>query len=357
MQDINNQNNQDQNPVQQDLKQQEVIFENQNSFKSAFFTNTLITALICVFSLSFISAAFIIFSPKQESSAKQDKTETEIVKTFSKKERFNEPATALIKVRGVIQETQNSSPWSSAQNPSQMAEKIRTLAEDKNVHSLLLDINSPGGTVASVQDIYNALMYFKSKGKPVVALFRDVSASGGYYIATAADKIVAQPGTITGSIGVIMQGANFAPLLEKIGVSFKPIKSAKHKDIGSPYREMTEEEQQLLQDMINDTYAQFFKAVQKARPNIPEEKLRIYADGRVWTGSQAKALGFVDELGGLEEAKKQLEELTGKKDIKIKNINSGAISDLGFIFSAAQSKLNTKIEDITTPKVSYLWTY
>ncbi|MBQ6224353.1 MAG: signal peptide peptidase SppA, partial [Campylobacter sp.] len=279
------------------------------------------------------------------------------IKTFSKKESFNTPITALIKIRGVIQESSDSKPWSSSQKPSQIAARIRDLAEDKNVHSLLLDINSPGGTVASVQDIYNALNYFRSKNKPVVALFRDVSASGGYYIATAADKIVAQPGTITGSIGVIMQGANFAPLLEKIGVSFKPIKSAKHKDIGSPYREMTEEEQQLLQDMINDTYSQFLNAVKKARPNIPEEKLRLYADGRVWTGSQAKALGLIDELGGMEEAKKLLEQMTKQKDIKIRNANSAAISDLGFLFGAAQSKLNTKIEELSTPKVSYLWTY
>lgn len=356
MQDINNQNNQEQNPIQNEIKSEEIIYEKSSNFKSAFFTNTLITILICFFGLSLISAGYLIFNPKQQ-AIRKEKNSNEVIKTFSKKESFNTPATALIKIRGVIQESSDSKPWASSQNPSQIAEKIRDLAEDKNVHSLLLDINSPGGTVASVQDIYNALNYFRSKNKPVVALFRDVSASGGYYIATAADKIVAQPGTITGSIGVIMQGANFAPLLEKIGVSFKPIKSAKHKDIGSPYREMTEEEQQLLQDMINDTYAQFFNAVKKARPSIPEEKLRLYADGRVWTGSQAKALGFVDELGGMEEAKKLLEQMTGVKDIKIRNANSSAISELGLIFSSAQSKLNTKIEDLSTPKVSYLWTY
>lgn len=355
MQDFNEQNKQGFPPAPPTFKKEEIFYETPNSFKNSFFTNTLITILICVFGLSLISAAYIIFNSKPKTTTKEEPKE--VIKTFSKKESFNSPATALIKIRGVIQETQNSSPWSSSQNPSQIALKIRDLAEDKNVHSLLLDINSPGGTVASVQDIYSALNYFKSKGKPIVALFRDVSASGGYYIATAADKIVAQPGTITGSIGVIMQGANFTPLLEKIGVSFKPIKSAKHKDIGSPYREMTEEEEQLLQDMINDTYAQFFAAVKKARPNIPEEKLRIYADGRVWTGSQAKALGLIDELGGIEEAKKLLEEMTGQEDIKIKNANSSAISDLGLLFSSAQSKLNTKIEDISTPKVSYLWTY
>ncbi len=339
-----------------------ITYEKKNSFKSAFFTNTLITFLICVFSLSFISAAFIIFSPSKKSvSEQEEQAQTGIVssfkRSFSDGVKNGQEATALIKIRGVIQESQNSNSWNTNQNASAIAAKIRELAEQKNIHSLLLDINSPGGTVASVQDIYNAILYFKGKGKPVVALFRDVSASGGYYIATAADKIVAQPGTITGSIGVIMQGMNIAPLLDRFGITVKPIKSAKHKDIGSPYREMTEEEQQLLQDMINDTYMQFFNAVKNSRKDIPEEKLRVYADGRVWTGSQAKALGFVDELGGSEKAKAILEQLTGKKDIKIKNIGSNTISELSSFFSSAQSKLNTKIEDISTPKVSYLWTY
>jgi signal peptide peptidase SppA, 36K type len=381
MQDFNNQNNQDnqenqnnpesieQNPTARPFEQPipepfsaqtAPVCEKKIAFKSNLFTNTLITFLICVFSLSFISAAFIIFRPTTKAEPEQE-NKTGIVSSFTKgfKDgvKSGQSATALIKIRGVIQESQNSSSWNASQNASVIAARIRELAEQKNVHSLLLDINSPGGTVASVQDIYNAILYFKGKGKPVVALFRDVSASGGYYIATAADKIVAQPGTITGSIGVIMQGMNIAPLLDRFGITVKPIKSAKHKDIGSPYREMTEEEQQLLQDMINDTYMQFFNAVKNSRKNIPEEKLRLYADGRVWTGSQAKALGFVDELGGTEKAKEVLEQLTGEKDIKIKNIGSNTISELGSIFSSAQSKLSTKIEDISTPKVSYLWTY
>lgn len=361
MEDINNQNNQE--PIEQTPKQNNIETEitkeeknEKNSFKNSFITNSLITLLICVFGLSLISAAYIIFNPSvKKTEAKQQKISES--KFSFKKIDSSEPGSILIKVRGVIQESSDNRPWSSSQNASALAARIRDLAEDKNVNSLLLDINSPGGTVASVQDIYNAILYFKSKNKPVVALFRDVAASGGYYIATAADAIVAQPGTITGSIGVIMQGANFAPLLEKIGVSFKPIKSAKHKDIGSPYREMTEEEEHLLQDMINDTYAQFFDAVKKARPNIPEENLRIYADGRVWTGSQAKALGLIDELGGLEKAKEILKQKTGVKDLKIRDINNSPLQGLRFFFNSAQSKLDTKLEDISTPKVSYLWTY
>ncbi len=354
MQDFNNQNNQGVPPAPPSFKQEEIFYKKPASFRSSFFTNTLLTILICLFGLSLISAAYIVFTPGQ---LYNDGEEIESgIKSFSKKENYSGGVTAVIKIRGTIQEGQNSS-WSSSQSPSQIATKIRELAENKNVHSLLLDINTPGGTVASVQDIYSALTYFKTKNKPVVAMFRDISASGGYYIATAADKIVAQPGTITGSIGVIMQGANFTPLLEKIGVSFKPIKSAKHKDIGSPYREMTEEEEQLLQDMINDTYAQFFNVVKKSRPNIPEEKLRIYADGRVWTGSQAKALGLIDELGGIEEAKKVLENLTGQKNIKFAQANFTSLSDLGSLFSSVQGKFNMKIEEATTPKVYYLWAY
>ena len=356
MQDLNNQNNQE--PIEEKIMpEQEQVYTyekesvKENSFKTIFFTNILITLLICLFAGSLISAAFIIFNPSRNGEQMQSSSSS-----FLKKESKEKPDAAVIKIRGVIEETQDS-PWSSNQNASTVAAKIRELADDKETKALILDINSPGGTVASVQDIYNAITYFKSKDKHVVALFRDVAASGGYYIATAADKIVAQPGTITGSIGVIMQGMNVSPLLEKLGVSVKPIKSAKHKDIGSPYREMTEEEQQLLQDMINDTYAQFFNAVKQARTTIPEEKLRLYADGRVWTGSQAKALGFVDELGGMETAKNLLEELTGIKDIKLKNTKTNPFSDFGSFLNSAQNKLNLKIDDITTPKVSYLWTY
>ncbi len=359
MEDINNQNNLEQESQKIETKplpNPEDTYQKKTSFKTSFFTNSLITLLICVFCLSLISAAYIIFNPGNISFQKKEDSSS-IINSSKKKKRKSKEETALIKIRGVIEETQNTNSWNTNQNASTLATKIRDLADEKNVHSLLLDINSPGGTVASVQDIYNAILYFKSKGKPVVALFRDVSASGGYYIAAAADKIIAQPGTITGSIGVIMQGMNIKPLLDKFGITVKPIKSAKHKDIGSPYREMTEEEQQLLQDMINDTYMQFFNAVKEARKNIPEEKLRLYADGRVWTGSQAKALGFVDELGGMEKAKEVLEQLTGKKDIQIKNENSNTFSSIGSFLSSAQSKLNMKIDDISTPKVSYLWTY
>ena len=224
----------------------------------------------------------------------------------------------------------------------------------------MLDINSPGGTVAAVQDIYNSILFFKSKGKPVVALFRDVAASGGFYVAMAADKIVAQPGTMTGSIGVIMQANNIEGLFDKLGIKVTPVKSGKHKDIGSAYRPMTEEEAALLQEMINETYQQFYQAVRQGRPSVDEQMLPIYADGRVFTGARAKEIGMIDALGGEETAQALLSELTGIKDIKLVSVRPNNFMDLIYMSGASMENklgLSSKIEDFTTPKVSYLWTY
>lgn len=316
--------------------------------------------LTVVFTLSMFSGFYLIFTgglkqevkieTKEESSGKFSSS---LLKLSSKQE-----GVAVIKIRGVIEEGTDTG-FSSKQSASAIAKRIRALAEKKEIKALLLDINSPGGTVASVQDIYNALLYFKSQGKPVVALFRDVAASGGFYIAMAADKIIAQPGTITGSIGVIMQGANLEGLMEKIGVKMLPIKSGKHKDIGSAFRPMTEEEVALLQDMIDDTYSQFFGVVKAARPKITEADLRIYADGRVFTGSKAKALGLIDDLGGEEKAKEYLTQLTGLKEPKLISVGTGSFFDLLSLSSGGlEGRLGlNKIEEVATPKVSYLWTF
>lgn len=316
--------------------------------------------LTAVFTLSMLSGFYLIFTgglrpeiktePKEEASGKLSSS---LLKLSSKQE-----GVAVVKIRGIIEEGTDSG-FTSKQSASSIAKRIRGLAEKKEIKALLLDINSPGGTVASVQDIYDAILYFKAKGKPVVALFRDVAASGGFYVAMAADKIIAQPGTITGSIGVIMQGANLEGLMEKIGVKMLPIKSGKHKDIGSAFRPMTEEEIALLQDMIDDTYSQFFGVVKAARPKITEADLKIYADGRVFTGSKAKALGLIDDLGGEEKAREYITQMTGIKDPKF--INTGITSFMDLISlssSGLEGRLGlNKIEEVATPRVSYLWTY
>ena len=263
---------------------------------------------------------------------------------------------AWIKIYGVISQDSNSGPFSRPTGAATIARRIHDAGEDKNVKAIVLDINSPGGTVGSVQNIYGEILKAK-KNKKVVALFRDVAASGGFYVAMAADKIVAEPGTITGSVGVIMQASNLEGLFNKIGVKMEPITSGKYKDIGSAYRPMTQEEKDLLQDMVNDTYTQFFEAVKAGRPQVSEAVLREYTDGRIFTGQRAFNLGFIDKLGGEDEALKLAGELAGIKDPKIIGTRSNDFKDFLFSFGASMDGRSAvkELQSLTTPSVSYLW--
>lgn len=185
-------------------------------------------------------------------------------------------------------------------------EALKTV-EEKKFPALLLRIDSPGGTVGDSQEIYSALKRLQKKVK-IVASFGNISASGGVYIGMGAEHIMANPGTITGSIGVILRGNNLERLLEKVGVSFKVIKSGPYKDILSFDRELTEPEQQILQDLIDTSYQQFVQTVAESR-NLPIGTVRSFADGRIFTGQQAVELGIVDRLGTEEEARRWAAEL------------------------------------------------
>ena len=161
--------------------------------------------------------------------------------------------------------------------------------EDREFPALIVRIDSPGGTVGDSQEIYSAIKRLKDKGCKVIASFGNISASGGVYIGVASDKIVANPGTITGSIGVIIRG-------DKIGIKFETIKSGVYKDILSPDKPLSEEGRNLLQTLIDESYKQFTEAVAEGR-NLPVEEVKRFADGRIFTGTQAKELGLVDEIG------------------------------------------------------------
>ena len=176
--------------------------------------------------------------------------------------------------------------------------------------ALLLRIDSPGGTVGDSQEIHAAIGRLRAKGCRVVASFGNISASGGVYIGVAAEKIVANPGTITGSIGVILRGNDLSRLLERIGIRFETVKSGLYKDILSPDRALTEAERTLLQELIDASYGQFVAAVAAGR-GLEEARVRSFADGRVFTGSQALELGLVDALGDEEAARLLAAELAG----------------------------------------------
>ncbi|KAM3091894.1 signal peptide peptidase SppA [Phormidesmis sp. 146-35] len=194
-------------------------------------------------------------------------------------------------------------------------EALKTV-EERKFPALLLRIDSPGGTVGDSQEIYSALRKLQEKVK-IVASFGNISASGGVYIGMGAQHIVANPGTITGSIGVILRGNNLERLLEKVGVSFKVIKSGPYKDILAFDRELTDPEKIILQDLIDISYSQFVQTVAESR-NLPNETVRTFADGRVFTGEQAVTLGLVDRLGTEEDARRWAAELVGLDPEKTK---------------------------------------
>jgi protease-4 len=198
--------------------------------------------------------------------------------------------------------------------------KALKTVEDEKYPALLLRIDSPGGTVGDSQEIYHALKRIRSKGVKVIASFGNISASGGVYIGVGADHIVANPGTITGSIGVILRGNNLERLLDKIGVSFKTVKSGPYKDILAFDRESTPEETQILQDLIDTSYQQFVMTVAEGR-NLDADVVRSFADGRVFTGQQALDLGLVDRLGTEEEARCWLAEWAELDPDKAKLVN------------------------------------
>ena len=193
-----------------------------------------------------------------------------------------------------------------------IAKDIKEFTEDPSIKAILLRVDSPGGGVAASQEIYEELRKARESKKVVVSMGA-VAASGGYYIALPADVIVANPGTITGSIGVIMEFPVLADLLDKIGIEFEVIKSRDHKDIGSPYRKIKENERELLQEVILDVYDQFVEATVENR-GLPEDSVLIYADGRIFTGRQAQELGFVDTLGTFYDAVKIAGDLAGIED-------------------------------------------
>jgi protease-4 len=179
-------------------------------------------------------------------------------------------------------------------------DQLKKFAKDDSVKAIVLRINSPGGGVGPSQEIYEEVKKLKGK-KVVVASMGALAASGGYYIACAAQKIYANPGTITGSIGVIMQFVNVRDLIEKIGLKGMVVKSGAFKDIGSPLREMKAEERELLQGVIDNVHSQFIGAVAEGR-KMERESVAKIADGRIFSGEQAKSLGLVDAIGNLEDA-------------------------------------------------------
>jgi protease-4 len=209
----------------------------------------------------------------------------------------------IIDVEGLILNARMSGLLTSGENPVALfRERLDAAADDKHVKAVVLRLNSPGGAVTASDIMYQDLVRFRrDTGVPVVACMMDVAASGAYYLAMGCDKVYAHPTTVTGSIGVIMSLYNASGLLQMVGVSSDPIKSGPNKDLASPTRLMTPEERAILQKMVDGFYAEFVHVVAEGR-HLPEDKVRALADGRIYTGREAKELGLVDEVGYLDDA-------------------------------------------------------
>ncbi|MDA8243623.1 MAG: signal peptide peptidase SppA [Elusimicrobia bacterium] len=304
-----------------------------------------------LYALSLAAAVLVIYRADAARKAAPKEMDLSKLAGLAKKK----DGVAVIPIYGVITQSNSSRAWE--RGSEQTAKRIKELAEKKDVKAIVLDINSPGGSVGAVQEIYSAVLKAKAETKkPFIARFGEVSASGGYYVASACDKIIAHPGTITGSIGVIFSVGNLEGLMKKVGYKSEVIKSGKFKDIGSMSREMTPEERRLLQGMIDDSYDQFVTAVSEGR-KMPVEKVKELADGRIFTGRQAIGNGLVDKLGDLRDAL----DLAG--DAAGLGKNPRVITDadpLEEFFSLIDTKLSlpglgAAAEAVQAPRLEYRW--
>jgi protease-4 len=267
---------------------------------------------------------------------------------------FSEPEDATVSTGGEkIALVELNEPIISSEDIVRQLKKYR---ENKSVKAIVFRIESPGGGVAASQEIYEEVKKTRDSGKPIVVSMGAVAASGGYYIACGATRIVANPGTLTGSIGVIFQFLHFGDLMKKLGIDESTFKSGTLKDAGSPYRKVTPQEKVYFQSLITDVYDQFVDVVAKER-NLSVNYVKKYADGRVFTGRQAKQFGFVDTLGTLEDAISiagKLAGIQGKPKV-IKEYRSKTLFER--IFGDAATNI-TRLRDelVHEPVIQYRFT-
>lgn len=230
------------------------------------------------------------------------------------------PKLAMLEIDGLISSSPDSSPFGFAR-PSMLQrtrEALDLAREDSSVRGLLLRVRSPGGTVSASETIYHEIAKWKEEtGRPVVAYFQGLATSGGYYVAMAADEIVAHPTSVTGSIGVIMPGFNIAGLMERFGVEDQTFTSGAFKDSGSPLRPMRPDERAYLDTVVMALHGRFREVVLLGRPGLDEEAVTKLADGRIFTGGQALDVGLVDQVGHLDSAVDALQLRAGLSESRL----------------------------------------
>jgi protease IV len=240
------------------------------------------------------------------------------------------------------------------EDSTELLKQITTFTKDKSIKAIILRIDSPGGGVGASQEIYREIIRTRESKKVIVSM-GGTAASGGYYIAAAGNHIVANPGTITGSIGVIMQYYQYRELAEKIGLKMEVIKSGEFKDIGNPHRELTEKDRAILDAVITDVQNQFVNDVATGR-NLAPEKVREIADGRIFTGAMAKERGLVDQLGNFEDAVALAKVKAGiEGEVNLVYPEKKRFSIFDFIAGEAAESISKAINNSTGTKIEYRW--
>lgn len=226
---------------------------------------------------------------------------------------------AIIDVEGLILNAHLPKLLSQGEHPvSLLTEQLDKAARDPNVKAVILRINSPGGAVTASELMYDEIRHFRqTTGKPVVAVMMDVAASGGYFVACACDEIVAQRTTVTGSIGVIMQLFEIEGTMKLVGVTANTITSGPHKDSGSPFKAMRDDERQIFQAMVNDMYERFVEVVDEGRPGLDRDAVRRLADGRVYTAPQALEAGLIDRIATLRDTIEQVKKRVNVRSARV----------------------------------------
>ncbi|MEP6888580.1 MAG: signal peptide peptidase SppA [Nitrospirales bacterium] len=271
----------------------------------------------------------------------------------------------LVDLSGVISSHESDGLVARPSMVAQIKEELGRAAEDPQIKALVLRINSPGGTVTASDIIYHELQAFKHKRKvPVIASIMDVGASGGYYVAMAADKVMVHPSSVTGSLGVIMMTVNARGLLEKVGLEANTITSGPRKDMGSPFRAMTEGERDIFHTVIMSFYERFLTVIHEGRKNLTPEDIRKFADGRIYSGEQATALGLTDGIGYLDDAIELAKREAGMTEASVvtyrrpgeykNNIYSQLLGGSGGVLSLANLDLTAMFRG-GTPQFMYLW--
>ena len=294
-------------------------------------------------------------------SMRRDLVETEL----SRDSFFASDKIVLIDVSGTLANAPKRELFAEGENPvSLLMEQLDKARKDTRVKAAILRINSPGGTVVASELMHDEIMHFKKSGKPIIAVMMDVAASGGYYIACACDDIVAQPSTITGSIGVIMQMFDVSGIMRLIGVQSDAIISGEFKDAGSPLREMKAQERELFQQIVNEMYGRFVDVIVAGRPNLDEAQVRSLGDGRVYTARQALEHGLIDRIATMREVVELAKKRAGSKAIRLVTYHRPQGYRPNYYAARPQpaghtvNLINVDLPSLltgTTPRFMYLW--